>query len=424
MKDILTQIIKTRTLKDAAISFTGTFVNGLLGLAFYILMARNLGPLNFGIFSVAVATLTLITDISDVGTDTGLVRFVGKYLNSNKLKALRFLKLGLKVKLVAWLVVLVLGWFLAPFVSANILAKSELVVPLRLALVGVGGALLFSFATHAVQAVQRFWVWSGLNVAGNLVRLLVIIFLISLMRLHLTSGLVVYIAVPFLGFLAGLFFMPSFFKVKNEFGVAKEFFKYNKWVALFVLIAAVSSRLDTYISTRLISLAEVGIYSVAIQLAGIVPQIVFALASVVAPKLAGYDSDIKVKNYLKKLQVFTLGLALVGLIIGIPLSRVVIPLFYGNQYLGSVAPFAILLLAQAIFLISVPVHTAVFYYFGYPKLFFFIALGHLAIIGGLGVPLIGLYGYMGAAITVLVGNVFNFMVPAVWVVQKFRSRPK
>ncbi|MEK7112599.1 MAG: oligosaccharide flippase family protein, partial [Patescibacteria group bacterium] len=224
MKETLTQIIKTRTIKDSAISFTGTFVNGLLGLAFYILMARNLGPLNFGIFSVAVATLTLITDISDVGTDTGLVRFIGKYLNSDKLKALRFLKLGLKVKLAAWLGVLVLGWFLAPFVSVNLLNKGELLIPLRLALVGVGGALLFSFATHAVQAIQRFWVWSGLNVGGNLIRLLGVIFLISLMQLNLISGFVVYIAVPFLGFLAGFFFIPSFFKVKNEFGVSKEFF--------------------------------------------------------------------------------------------------------------------------------------------------------------------------------------------------------
>lgn len=424
MKEFLAGIVKTKTIKDSAISFSGTFVNGLLGLVFYVLMARYLGPYFFGIFSVSVATLTLITSISDLGTDTGLVRFVGKYIRPDKERALRFLKLGLKVKLAAWLVVLILGWLLAPFVSANILAKSELLIPIRLALIGVGGALLFSFATHAVQAVQRFWVWSGLNVGGNLIRLLSVIFLISLTQLHLISGLIVYIAVPFLGFLAGLFFIPSFFKVKNEFEVSKEFFKYNKWVALFVLIAAVSSRLDTYISTRLISLSEVGIYSVAIQLAGIVPQVVFALASVVAPKLAGFNSDIKAKNYLKKLQVFTLGLALVGLIAGIPLSRIVIPLFYGNQYLGSVAPFTILLVAQAIFLISVPVHTAVFYYFGYPKLFFFIALGHLAIIAGLGVYLIGLYGYIGAAITVLVGSVFNFIVPAVWVVQKFRSRLK
>jgi len=234
------------------------------------------------------------------------------------------------------------------------------------------------------------------------------------------SGLGVYITIPYLGFLAGLYFLPKFLSIKNENDVAKEFFGYNIWVALFTVIAAVSGRLDTFLATSFLTLKEVGVYQAAVQFASIVPQIVFALGTVVAPKLASIRKDSEALAYLKKLQVFVITLAVLGLILGIPLSKYVIPMLYGSEYVASIAPFIVLLLAQAVFLISIPAHTSVFYYFGYPKLFVYIALGHLVIIAGLGYSLIGEFGYLGAAYTVLAGNIFNFLVPTIWAVRKFK----
>jgi O-antigen/teichoic acid export membrane protein len=301
------------------------------------------------------------------------------------------------------------------------LKKEELIFPIRLALIGIGGAQLFSFSTYALQALQKFWVWSGLNIGMNLLRLLVVLVIISWGILTTNNSLLIYITIPFLGFLVGIFFLPNFVKVKRELSVAKEFFHYNIWVAAATLIAAIGARADTFISTRLLSFSQVGIYSVATQLASIVPQVIFALGTVVAPKLAGMSNKEEAIKYLKKLQIFTLGLAVAGLIVGIPLSRIFIPIFYGGVYLDSIPPFIILLLAQAVFLISVPAHTSVYYYFGYPKLFVWISIGHLMIILGLGWFLISRFGFMGAAITVLIGTIFNFLVPAIWAIRKFRQ---
>lgn len=421
MRNYLTDLLKTKTLKDSSITISGTLVNGTLGLIFYFVMARFLGPTSFGVFSVAVVTLTLVGDIANFGSDTGTVRFVGKFINKERNKALKFLKLSLKVKAVASLLVLLLGWQAVPFLVLQIFGKPELILPLRLSLVGVGGYLLYGFSTYSLQAIQRFWVWSGLHISANALRLLTILILIYLGVLSAENGFLVYITVPYLGFLAGLFFLPKFLKVKNENRVAKEFFGYNLWVAAFTIIAAVSGRLDTFLATSLLTLKEVGVYQAAVQLASIVPQIVFALGTVVAPKLAGTRNNSQALGYLKKLQVFVVALAVLGLILGIPLSKFVIPILYGKEYIASIAPFIVLLFAQAVFLISVPVHTSVFYYFGYPKLFVFIAMGHLAIIAGLGYPLIGLYGYLGAAYAVLAGNIFNLLVPTIWVARKFKK---
>src|SRR3989304_2913147 len=92
-------VFSTTTFKQTSITFSGTIINGLLGALFYILTARFLGPAAFGLMSVAVTTLTLVADIGDLGSNTGIVNFIPRYLNEDKTKALRFLKLGLEVKL-------------------------------------------------------------------------------------------------------------------------------------------------------------------------------------------------------------------------------------------------------------------------------------------------------------------------------------
>lgn len=415
MKFMLQSIISTATFKQSQVTITGTIVNGFLGAAFYILMARFLGPLNFGLLTVSVATLTLIADIVDFGTNTGLVRFVSANLSSNTEKAWRFLKLSLEIKVAVWILVLVLGIIISPFVAEGIFNKADLLTPLRLVMLGVGGALLFSFATSSLQAFQKYLTWSFINISTNLLRLIFILILFFYQQLNLTSGLLVYLLLPFFGFSLTMLFVPvkKIFTVHNEFSVAKEFFSYNFWVALFTIVAAISARLDTFLTARLLSAQEVGIYGAANQLVSVVPQIIGALGVVAAPKFAGFINIKQMLEYFKKFQLMVLGLGLLGLL-SIPLSFYAIPLLYGASYAETVLPFIILLLAMLVFLISVPVHNSIIYYFGKPQVFVWIGIGHLLIITFLGYLLILSYGVIGAAVAVLIGMLFNFLVPLGW----------
>ena len=421
MKEKIREIIRTKTLRQSVVTATGTIINGVIGWIFYILVARNLGPSNFGIFSVATATIGLLSSIFNVGVDTGLVRFVGKYISSDKEKAFRFMKLGLKVKIISGVALITIGWFLIPFFAYTVLDKPGLLFPLRLSLIGAFGWLLSFFVTSCLQATQKFFSWVGLNIFMTSLRLFAVLGLIYFGISNINFSLYAYIYSPFIGFLLGITFLPKFFKVKDEGSIAKEFFHYNKWVAIFTVIAAISSRLDIYLSTRLLSLSDLGIYSVANNLSSIVSEIVLALATVVAPKLASFVSVIDAKRYLKKLQLFVIALSVFGVAFGIPLSYYLIPKLYGLSYTPSILPFSILLISQAIFLISVPVHTSIYYYFSEPKVFVFVCLGQIILISTLGWYAISTYGYIGAAFTMLVGNLFNFVVPGLWVLNKLKK---
>ncbi len=416
------EIFATETLRHSTVAFSFTILNGFLGAIFYVLSARFLGPDSFGLMVVAISVLTLIGDIADLGLDTGIVRFVGKFAKTNKEKAYKYLKLSLKLKLASSLVVLVLGLTFSSFIAVRIFSKASLTLPLKLAFAGVSSYLLFRFITSCLQAFQRFWLWGIIQVATNALRLIVLTILFFLNLLTLKTNLINYIFIPFIGFLIGLFFLPKgFTRVKNEKGVFSDLFHFNKWVTLFHLLAATGARLDTFLSARLLSLGDVGVYSSANQLVSIVPQIVAGLSTVIAPKIAGLRSLKDFKGYLKKTQIFIFFIALLG-ILAMPLVIWLIPIVYGEKYIASVKIFIVLFFAMLVFLISVPIHLSVFYYFSYPKLFVILSFFHLFIIGFVGWNMILSYKAMGAAVTVLIGQIFNFVVPFFWVLGKIRNK--
>jgi O-antigen/teichoic acid export membrane protein len=223
---------------------------------------------------------------------------------------------------------------------------------------------------------------------------------------------------PLVGFVIGIFIIKTdFIKVKNEMEVRDEFFNYNKWVAGFLVLAAFGGRVDTFMSARFLSAYDLGLYAAAYQLVRIVPQIVSAIGTVIAPKMAEFGSLRDLKIYLKKTQVMVLVLAILG-ILTIPLVLYIIPVLFGKGYEGTGPIFIVLFVAMLIFLISVPVHMAIFYYFSKPSFFFWLSLGHLILITTLSYLLLNSLGVIGAAWAVLAGQFFSFIIPFVWVVRK------
>jgi len=420
--DSINDIFKTATLRQSFVTISGTIINAILGFLFYSVVARNLGPADFGILTLSITTLTLIADLVDLGTNTGLVKHVSSELKNNKEKAYKFLKLGFLLKIGVWILVLIVGNFFAPFIASTFFNKPDIEFPLRLVFIGVGGALLFSFATSALQAYEKFTSWSVINILSNGLRLGLILLLIIFGQLNLLNGLSVYILLPFFGFFMASLLIPtvSFIKTKNEMGVSREFFTYNIWIAAFISIAAISSRLDTFLTGRFLNAYELGIYGVATQLSSIVVQIDSAIGVVASPKFASFTSNKDMLVYFRKLFILVGALAILGLL-AIPISYYFIPLIFGEAYISSIPIFHVLLIAMLVFLISLPIHNSIIYYFAKPQVFVWVSFGHLLIIGILGYFLIQSYGLMGAAVSVLVGTIWNLVAPGIWLLIKIRK---
>lgn len=420
MLDKILFYFKTATIKQTSITFTGTFVNGLLGFVFYVLAARFFGPEDFGLFSVTILLITMVADIGDFGTNTGIVRFVSKYVQKGKQIAYEYMKLGLQIKILSGFFIFVLGELISEFLAFKIFQKPELVGLFRLGFLGVLGILLFGFATSTLQAFQKFVNWSLLHIGANFIRLLFMILLFVFGILTKESGLFLYFLVLFMGFAIFLLSFPKdFLYQRTDKSLMKRFLNYNKWVAAFVVIAAFSSRIDSFISARLLSSFDLGLYSAANQLVQVVPQFVAALGTVIAPKMASMGSKESFLSYFKKTQLLVGIICALGLL-ATPFAAMFIPYILGPGYQGSQTIFVILMIAMFIFLSSVPIHNAIIYYLSYPKLFLWLSLLHLFIVGVIGWIMISWLGAPGGAIAVLIGSLTNFIIPAVWLWSKIR----
>lgn len=413
------KLFKTATLRQTAITYSATFINGILGFLFYTVLARDLGPANFGIVTVSITVLTLLGDIFDLGTNTGIVRFVPKSISEDKENAFKFLKLSLIIKLTSGVVLLAVGFVAAPIIAVTIFQKPELVWPLKLSFIGAVGMLLFTYATASLQALQKFFAWGFINIITNFLRLAVILILITAGFLNVTSSLLTTILLPVFGFFLALILLPSskIMTAPNIKKVWPDLYKYNSQIAIFSLIAAFSARADTFLVTKMLSASDIGLYGIANQWNTVLPQLVGALGVVVAPKFASHTDKKHMLVYFKKLQLLVFGLSAL-ILLGIPVAYFLIPLILGSNYALSFPIFSILLISNIVFLISVPVHNSIFYYFSKPNLFIYLSILHLLIIIGVGYFMILNFGLIGAALTSLIGTIINFLIPLAWFLKR------
>ncbi len=415
-------ILKTATFKQSALTFTFTLINGILGLIFYIALARLLGPSDFGLFTLSVTVLALVADVGNLGINTGIVNFVAKYFESDRQRSDKFLKLGFYSKIILSLLVLISGYIFSPLIAVGIFSKPELVIPLRLVFLGVGTTWLFSFTTSYYQASQKFISWGVIQLITNFIRLACVLYYSSVTVLDLRISVIFYITAPLIGFsLSFINISINFIKEKIDAETKNEFFNYNKWVAIFGGISAFSSRSDTFVLGRVVAPYNLGLYSAANQLVQVVPQLIGAIGTVVAPKFSSFNNDQKMLEYYKKLQVMVVGVAIL-ILFSTPIVKIIVNSFFGPEYINSYRIFIVLLISMLVFLISIPFHNAIIYYYSYPKLFTYLSVINLLVVFPLAYLLTVKYGVFATAYASLTGNTINFIIPFLWFMKKLRKK--
>lgn len=406
------EILGTATFRQSTTTTISTIINGGLGAIFYFLLARFLGSTDYGIFTIATTSIAMLAGIVDLGFDQGIVKFVPRYKDDVQ-KQNGIVKLALKIKLLSGILTFVLIWIFSNFLSTEVLKQPVLINILPFVGIGVLVQLLFSFSTSLSQALERFFLWGGLFISTNFLRLILIIVLFFVGELSAFSSVIIYIGMPLVGFIFSLLFLDKkFLFAKNELSYFKELFGFNIWVSAFIIVATISSRLDIYFTTRFLDLAAVGIYGLAVQATSIMPQITGAIGVVTSPKFASFTKDSQNKIYILKASLFTSGIALIFSIVLIPLSFVFFRLV-GAEFESAFVPFVILLLSMVILLVNAPVRDSIIYYFGKPQFFFWIGLGHLVLVSILSVFLIPKYNIIGSSLVVLFGQIF-IAIASIW----------
>ncbi|MGI5828510.1 MAG: oligosaccharide flippase family protein [Patescibacteria group bacterium] len=356
-------LLFSRTAKDSAIALGGSGISSALRFLFIFLIARRIGPAQFGIYSTLIGYTTFLASILDLGVSQSLVRFVNEAKNEKDRKSWISTSLFTVI-----LTTLSLG-LIATFIYRGFLRNlwdhtgsySSLVF-----LITVTVAINIFFL-NLLQALQKFWRRSVLDVSFSLVRLgiIVAVFLFGTVTLEWSLFSVVFAYVTAL-VVAGLLTRGSFSVSLIDKRKVSQVLAFSQWLAGASIFSNLYGRLDILMLAWLSNAYTTGVYSAAARFTMIFPLIVSSLSAVVAPRFASFRSAIDLKSYFRK----TIGISVLlslGMMLLFFLARPLILLAFSERYSEAIPVFRFLVLGNIPFVLSIPAGNAIVYFFKRPQ---------------------------------------------------------
>lgn len=197
-----------------------------------------------------------------------------------------------------------------------------------------------------------------------------------------------------------------------DVSVVKELFIFSSFIFMNLIVNQINWNVDRFIIGRFRGTAEVAIYSVASQLNSYYLQLSTAISGVYIPRVNALVNSGNANNELSdlftrigRIQFIVLSLILLGLVF---FGQAFIQLWAGNDYSAAYPIALILIIPVTIPLIQnlgIEIQRAKNMHKFRSWVYFFIALGNIA----LSIPLVKLYGAIGAAIgtalALIIGNI-------------------
>lgn len=362
MTEELKHLFFDKTHKDSYVVLAGTVANVAAGGVFFIIVPRILGPYNYGILSAVLATGLAVNAITNFGIDTGILRFSK---DPEKLKEI--LSVAFKSYIVLGLGSALLGLIFASPIAQFI--KIPQIAPLiRIAFALNILLLLTNYYVAALQVKSQFAKASFINFASNIVRLFLVVMFAYFISLDLTTITIIFFAVPIVSVVLGQLFSP-FQSQANSKNTVKEFYKYNSWIALGLIITSIP--LDSYILLKYAGAFQAGLYAAPFKILTVSYQLGGNLTRVFATTLNSANSRADVKIFAKK-SLSIISIFVFSLLLLLLAKDFVIKTLFSTAYAASGNMFSILIFGFIFFFLNTIPSSIILYHFGKSSVTFFI----------------------------------------------------
>ena len=362
----MTDQVKPTGLLSIAILGSGNVVGTIISAIALILFSRFMGPTEFGLFSAAFAAMQIVVRLSDMGTNMAAERAIARVYGRDDQLADRLMRVVLYFKLASFVLCLIIGWLLAPWISVTLLHIDNVGL-IRTALLLSLGTIFFEYSTIVFQSTERFNMVARITIAQALGKLLFGLIMMWQGMLHATEGLLIYGLLPGFGALVGWgrgtlsnFTLPKTWKKDLPI-----ILRVAKWTAIAAIAATLADNIDTLLVQSFMSSYDTGIWSGAVRIATFASVIGWSVGAVLNVRVARYQNRSHLKEYLGKAWKLSL-LIFTVIVFSIPFARLAITLSIGSAYLSSITPLQILLFATAITGATTP-FVALFYLFDAPQ---------------------------------------------------------
>ena len=400
MKQYLS-LLKSKTAMDALIVLGGSGISSALGFIFVFLIARNLGPERFGIFSTIIGFTTFLSAVADLGINQSLVAFISGF--KTRMRKKTWSSTSLASVFASSIAIALVMSCLYRFFLIKLWGHNQDFSGLVFLIIIIITVNIFLLAL--LQSLQRFWSRSILDNVFSVMRLVVIgVFFLLYARLNIALALWSIVIAYLVAFVAGKLMVGDYLQIQRvKTRLIPKLLGFSKWLAAQNFFANLYGRLDVMMLPWLSTLYFTGIYAAAARFMSIFPLVVSSLSSVVSPRFASFTTKDQAGTYFRKSLLIGFGISAIMLLL-LVLAYPIIFIAYGEDFLGAIAVFRFLVLANIPLLLSIPATNAVVYFYKKPKYVTGISLIQLFGLVLLNLWLIPKYGMFGPAYSLLAMN--------------------
>ncbi len=395
-------LLNAPAVSDSIFLYVSNMTTAAVGFLASIIVARHLGPAQFGIITAYNSIVLTLVGFTDFGLGTGLIKFTAPLLRDDRKASAPYFKFVFYSEFAIGLLLLVLGLSFTSGV-AHFFGQSLTPSVVRLAVLGASISSTVAYVGAAFSAHKKFKLNAVYSMSVALSRLGLIAALLFSHNLSLGTVIFVYLAMSFIQTGLGFAIVPKDYLQKVErkqvLAAGRQIFKFSGWLTLTFIITSIAGRLDFFFLYKLRGATTAGVYAVALQLAMVYSILIGAVSTVLTPYISEKVSPDEKLSFLKK----TLPLALLGALV-LSVSGFVAPLVihfvFGSKYVGATGPLRILAINYGVNALLIPI-TLMYIPLGQVKVGTFISIAQLGLSFVLYPILILRYGASGAAITIL-----------------------
>lgn len=392
-------------IKDFSTVSFGNILSRLFAAVISIVIARTFGPIYFGRFSILFSIMMIIV----AGLSGIDFTYVHNSLNPHIKSKVGFSNY-LYFKLFVSLILTVVGFLFASYISQNIFKQEVTFSGITITLFSAFFFITYTTVYTYYQASENFVKYSIIQVLYYFFVLLGTILFFKFNIKEYEFFLIPYLIVGLLIFSFFLIFHRDILTLNNR--NLFSFVKIGKWIVFSEMFVVLFARLDLLILSHYISGPNLGFYSAAIRIVNIYLTFTAAFSAIMLPKASRVKNQVQKKKFLKASGLLSLFLVFFSFII-ILMSKYIVLILYGSEYLDSYKIVRLLLIAYIPFTFYQPfryltyTHNKTFYLFLIP----FIQCILFVLLSGNFIKWFSIPGVIYAkAVSFIIGGFFFFFV--------------
>ena len=370
-----------------------SIANGVMQIVVFAIFSRILSKTDFGYYAALMGVTMIFMGLSDAGIGAAVIQ---KQSPSDK-----FCSTAFSISLIVGVFVGCLFFSISPFVSSLIIDDS-LITPMRWMTIPL---VLYSINCYAVSMLRKQLHFGKIGILklmsygiSSVVGIIIAIYgggVYSLIALFVCDSLIYTIL---------LFYNVNIPKIEIGYNEAKSVVSFGGWLTLGVIMSTIANQIDKLVLGKWLSVERLGAYNRPSGfISNIIGQINSVFDSVLFPILSKFQDS---KDSFRELLYRSFGLlSTIGTLLAVVLffnSRIIIIVFFGNQWLNLVDILRIVSLS-AIFMLNNTLADCFFRSFNLVRQGFFIR--SVGLLLSLLFLYIGVkYDIVGVALSVLLSN--------------------